>query len=80
MHRFMVELAGALATLPNDEIDIAASVDVTYRSVNALNNIVDFAEWAEDTWQANQAGGPLSGSRRFCLMMPALARREALPL
>ena len=67
VHRFMVELAGALATLPNDEIDIAASVDVTYRSVNALNNIVDFAEWAEDAWQANPSW---QASERFEAFLP----------
>lgn len=67
VHRFMVELAGALATLPNDEIDIAASADVTYRSVNSLNNIVDFAEWAEDTWQANPSW---QASERFEAFLP----------
>lgn len=68
VHRFMVELAGALATLPNDEIDIAASVDVTYRSVNSLNNIVDFAEWADDTWKANPSW---QASERFEAFLPS---------
>jgi hypothetical protein len=67
VHRFMVELASALATLPNDEIDIAASADVTYRSVPALNNIVDFAEWADDTWQANPSW---RASERFEAFLP----------
>lgn len=67
VHGFMVELAGALATLPNDEIDIAASVDVTYCSVSALNNIVDFAEWAEDTWDANPSW---QASERFEAFLP----------
>jgi hypothetical protein len=67
VHLFMVELAGALATLPNDEIDVAASADVTYRSVPALNNIVDFAEWAEDTWQANPSW---QASERFEAFLP----------
>ena len=52
-HNFLVELAGALATLPDDQIDIAASVDVTYRVKADLHNVVDFAEWAEDRWEAN---------------------------
>ena len=67
VHHFMAELAGALATLPNDEIDIAASVDVTYRSVNSLNNIVDFADWAEDTWQANPSW---QATERFEAFLP----------
>lgn len=67
VHRFMVELAGALATIPNDEIDIAASVDATYRSTNSLNNIIDFAEWAEDTWEANPSW---RASERFEAFLP----------
>lgn len=47
LHNFLVELAGALATLPDDQIESAASVDVTYRAEAGLHNIVDFAEWAD---------------------------------
>ena len=46
VHEFLVELAGALATLPNREIDRATSADVTYRSKGLGENVVDFAEWA----------------------------------
>ena len=53
LHEFLAELAGALATLPDDEIDVAASVDVTYRVEEELHSVVDFAEWAEDRWTAN---------------------------
>ena len=53
LHEFLVELAGALATLPDDEIDVAASVDVTYRVEEELHSIVDFGEWAEDPRIAN---------------------------
>ena len=53
LHEFFVELAGALATLPDDEIDIAASVDVTYRTQGNLHSIVDYADWSHDTWMAN---------------------------
>ena len=42
-HSFLVELAGALARLPDDEIDKAASVDVTYSDPRiAANNLVEF--------------------------------------
>ena len=47
LHDFLVELAAALATLPNDQIESAAAFDVTYRAKENLHNVVDFAEWAE---------------------------------
>ena len=53
LHTFLVELAGALATLPDAEIESAAGVDVTYRVTAGCHNVVDFAEWAEDRRAAN---------------------------
>lgn len=53
IHEFFVELAGALATLPDEEIDVAASVDVTYRTQGQLHSVVDYADWAQDAWMAN---------------------------
>ena len=53
LHGYLVELAGALATLPEDEIESATEVDVTYRVQAELHNIVDFAEWVDDRWSAN---------------------------
>ena len=53
LHEFFVELAGALATLPDDEIDVAASFDVTYRTQAQLYSVVDYSEWTDDTWLAN---------------------------
>ena len=52
-HAFLVELAGALATLPDDEIESATKVDVTYRAGADLHNVVDFAEWVDDQRAAN---------------------------
>ena len=52
-HAFLVELAGALATLPDDEIESATNVDVTYRAGADLHNVVDFAEWVDDQRAAN---------------------------
>ena len=48
VHRFLVELAGALATLPAREIEKATSVDVTYRSKGVGENIIDFGSWTSD--------------------------------
>ena len=53
LHVYLVNLAGALATLPGNQIDAASDVDVTYQNRAGLYNVVDFAEWVEDTWEAN---------------------------
>ena len=53
LHGFLVELAGALATLPDDQIDRAARVDVTYRLGGHLYSVIDFSEWVEDPLMAN---------------------------
>jgi hypothetical protein len=74
VHAFMVELAGALATLPDDQIDIAAGVDVTYAAAMNLNNVVDFADWAEDKWQANATW---RAAERFQAFLPKDASLSA---
>ena len=53
LHAYLVELAGALATLPDDEIESATDLDVTYRVTAGLNNVVDFDEWVDDRRAAN---------------------------
>jgi hypothetical protein len=53
VHGFLVELAGALATLPNEEINRATSSDVTYRSEGLGENVIDFAAWTKDPWESN---------------------------
>lgn len=53
LHAYLVELAGALATLPEDEVASASQVDVTYRVRAELHNVVDFAEWVDDKWSSN---------------------------
>lgn len=53
LHSYLVELAGALSMLPNDEIESATEADVTYRVGSELHNVVDFAEWVEDKWISN---------------------------
>ena len=64
IHDFLVELAGALATLPDDQIESAAAADVTYRAEASLHNIVDFAEWA-DRRTANLSWGTAEHFRDF---------------
>ncbi len=53
LHRFLVELAGALATLPDDQIELSTAVDATYRVPAQLNDVVDFAEWTASGWDSN---------------------------
>ena len=53
LHAYLLELAGALATLPDDQIESATGVDVTYRAQAQPHNVVDFAEWVDDEWEAN---------------------------
>ena len=65
LHAFLVELAGALATLPDDEIESAAGVDVTYRKTVGFHNIVDFAEWVEDRRMANPSWRTAERFRSF---------------
>ena len=68
LHAYLVELAGALATLPDDEIESATGVDVTYRVRAELHNVVDFAEWVDDEWAANPSW---RAAERFEAFLPA---------
>ena len=80
LHAFLVELAGALATLPDDQIDVAAGVDVTYRVEASLHNVVDFAEWAEDQWEANPTWRAAERFRAFLPKDSSLSPGEKLYL
>ena len=53
LHGYLVELAGALSTLPDKEIESATEVDVTYRVGAELHDVVDFSEWVEDRSTSN---------------------------
>ena len=80
VHAFLVELAGALATLPDDQIDIAAGVDVTFGVAENLNNVIDFAEWVEDRWQANSSWRAAERFREFLPESTNLSPGEKLYL
>ena len=71
LHAYLVELAGALATLPDDEIESATTVDVTYRAQAELHNVVDFAEWVDDRWAANPSWRV---AERFQAFLPVEAK------
>ena len=80
VHAFLVELAGALATLPDDQIDVAAGVDVTFGADENLNNVIDFAAWAEDKWQANSSWRAAERFREFLPESTNLSPGEKLYL
>ena len=71
LHAYLVALAGALATLPDDEIESATRVDATYGTRAEFNNVVDFAEWVEDRWAANPSWRM---AERFQMFLPKEAR------
>ena len=80
LHDFLVELARALATLPDDEIDVAASQDVTYRTTEQLHSVVDFGEWAEDQRAANPSWRVADRFRTFLPESSHLSPGEKLYL
>lgn len=54
LHAFLVDLAGALSTIPGDQIDAAASIDATYADQRiGVSNVIDFGDWAQDSVAAN---------------------------
>jgi hypothetical protein len=54
VYSFLLDLAGALATVPEEEIDKAATVDVTYADQRVdLSNVIDFGRWTTDVYADN---------------------------
>jgi len=72
VHAFLVDLAGALAILPNDQIERAATVDATYADTRIGDtNIVDFASWTGDAVKANLS---VRAAQRFSAFLPRDSR------
>lgn len=54
IYSFLIDLAGALATVPDDEIDTAATVDATYADDRVdFSNVIDFGSWTTDVYSDN---------------------------
>jgi hypothetical protein len=64
VHAFLVELAGALARLPNDEIDQAAASDVTYSDRQIDNNNLIYMA------PATRSNRSVETAERFATFMP----------
>jgi hypothetical protein len=80
IHSFLVELAGALATLPDDQIDIAAGVDATYGVHTKLNDVIDFAEWTKSWWESNPSWRAAERFNNFLPIGASLSPGEKLYL
>lgn len=66
VHSFLVDLAGALATVKDADLDEAATVDVTYADERFdYSNIVDFGEWTENSYEDNLSLRTVSNFNRF---------------
>ena len=72
VHEFLVDLAGALATLPRGEIEVAATLDATYGDQRiGTANVIDFADWAGDPSKANLSA---RAAQRFRAFLPRNAK------
>jgi hypothetical protein len=75
IHTFLVELACAIATVPDDEIDSAASVDATYADDRIdYSNVVDFGNWSTNALQDNLS---VAVTERFHRFLPGRAQLSA---
>jgi hypothetical protein len=72
---FLVDLAGALSTLNDNQIEAAASVDATYADERVdYSNVVDFGSWSTDVHRDNLS---LAASERFSKFLPERAQLSA---
>jgi hypothetical protein len=72
VHAFLVELACAIATLPDEQVDQAASLDATYADDRIdYKNIVDFGNWSTDTRRDNLS---VATAERFHRFLPGRSK------
>jgi hypothetical protein len=81
VHSFLVDLAGALGRLPQEEIEVAATVDATYSDLRiGTPNVVDFASWVADPLKANLSVRATQRFRDFLPENSALSPGEKIYL
>ncbi len=81
IHLFLVELACAIATIPNDQIDSAASVDATYADDRIdYSNVVDFGDWSTNLRRDNLSVAAADRFNRFLPGREQLSAGEKLYL
>ncbi len=75
IHTFLVDLAVALATLPDDQIHTAASLDATYADTRIdYSNVLDFGSWSTDIYADNLS---FAATERFHKFLPESAQLQA---
>lgn len=66
VYGFLLELAGALAKVPDDEIDRAATLDATYADNRIdLLNVIDFGDWTTEAQTDNLSLRTVSEFHKF---------------
>src|SRR5262249_175039 len=66
IYSFLVDLAGALATVPDEEIDTAATVDATYADERIdVTNVIAFGSWTTDVYLDNLSFRTVERFRKF---------------
>ena len=81
VHAFLVDLAGALASVPDDEIDTAATMDATYSDERFhISNVIDFGKWSTDIHVDNISLRTVDRFRKFLPQGAMLTSGEKLYL
>lgn len=81
LHSYLVELAGALATLPQAQIEKVASADPTYADDRIGEfNIIDFGSWTREPRIANLSSRTAERFRSFLPHGSSLSPSEKLYL
>jgi hypothetical protein len=79
VHAFLVELAGAVATVADDDVNTAATVDATYADHRIdVSNVVDFGSWTTDPYRDNLSQRTADRFRKFLPQGALLAPGEKL--
>ena len=78
---YLLDLAGALATVPQEEIEKAATVDATYSDQRVdLSNVIDFGRWSNDIHADNLSLRTVERFRQFLPDDASLGSGEKLYL
>ena len=81
VYNFLLDLAGALATVPDEEIDKAASVDATYADDRVgQTNVIDFGRWTTDAHLDNLSVRTVDRFQHFLPSEASLSSGEKLYL
>jgi len=80
LHHFLVELAGAIGTLPARDVDRIVSVDATYGSKGYGENVIDFGDWSADPRADNPSWRTADRFQRFLPEDATITKAEKIYL